>query len=162
MTENPYAPPTAPVADVSSQPRPTEVHGNVVMACKLLWGSFGVSMVALVLQLFLVPMGGSFLGALFGGAIVAAIVLGITYWFVLKLTAGRNWMRWLVTILTGIWVVTLPFNFGNYQVAFAGRVPQLMVQAIASAIQLIVSVIIVVLINMPGARAWFQAMRGAD
>lgn len=159
MTNNPYAPPTTFVADVAIQPRPTEVHGNVAFSCKLLWWSFGISMVGFVLQLFMLPMGGVFLGALIGAGIGGAIGLGITYWLTLKLTAGRNWMRLLITVSTLLWIAFIPLLWSFDRQALSNAFAPNLAQGAITGIQLILSVTVVVLINSAGARSWFYAMK---
>src|SRR5882757_799089 len=87
MEHNPYSPPTTPVADIHGD----SVIDNreVLIACKLFWVSFGLSLVGTasdVLRQSAIPL-------VIGGLIGAAVGFAITRWIVSKLKAGRNWMR---------------------------------------------------------------------
>ena len=101
MTDLRYAPPMAPVADVSlSELRPP----SVLRACQLLVASTLLGFVGLADLPALPPNAQSW--AFFGGGL-AAFGLGVafTIWLVVSAYCGRNWARWtLVVLLAPSWI----------------------------------------------------------
>src|SRR5580693_109198 len=94
MSQNPYSPPAAPVADL-----PTGNAGDnrdVWNACKLLWVSCAMNVMSPLLGG--VPHVAPPVGGIVEELVSDAIQVLITYWIVSKLKAGRNWMRLLLTI----------------------------------------------------------------
>jgi hypothetical protein len=76
MERNPYTPPSTPVADIAG-PSVTP-NREVQLACKLFWGSFGVSLVGSASDLLSVSAIGLRIGLLVGGIIGCAIGFAIT------------------------------------------------------------------------------------
>ena len=85
------------------------------------------------------------------------IALALVLWFTRMLSTGRNWMRLLITILFVIGCAALV-----YGVAMDSTLPVLMfavwpIRATLLLAQLALAAIVVVLINTPPSRRWFQA-----
>jgi len=101
MTDLRYAPPIAPVADVSlSELRPR----SVLRACQLLVASTLLGFVGLADLPALPPNAQSW--AFFGGGLAAlGLVVAFTFWLVVSAYRGRNWARWtLVVLLAPSWI----------------------------------------------------------
>ena len=157
MEHNPYSPPTAPVADI--QGHSVVDNRDVLTACKLFWVSFGLSQVPTVSDVLgqsSIPL---VIGTLIGGMIGAAVVFAITRWIVSKLKAGRNWMRWLVTILPVLGYLTVPIFWNFYSTRVFPIYARNPVMAVASVLQIIPSTWALVLLNLPHSRAWFSQQR---
>lgn len=156
MALNPYAPPVAPVRDVSPQAPPQARPIAVVRACRLLWWSFGLSLLGVTLKLV-----GRFAPTILVGGIIGVLIGALlTHWFTTKLNGGRNWMRVLLTILTLLGVLGLPFLWGFnkqlYMSVYAGHPVQLTISLIIGLSQYALNLISVVLINTLTARVWFR------
>lgn len=114
MSHNPYAPPTAAVADPPpiSIPRPREV----AVAVRLLWLSFGLGLSSaawrqswvnpLEMIVGLVSIG-------FYGAIIA--------WLIVKFGRGRNWARIVYTVLLLFGYVSILVSWTTYAAPYHGH-----------------------------------------
>jgi hypothetical protein len=154
MEHNPYSPPTTPVADI----RGDLVIDNrgVLVACKLFWVSFILSLVGTasdVLQQSAIPL---VIGGLIGGMMGAAVGFVITKWIVSKLKAGRNWMRLLVTILPVLGYVSVPIFWNFYSTTAFPIYTRNPMMAAVSALQIILNIWVIILLNLPHSRAWFS------
>ncbi len=164
MTEirNPYAAPDAVVADVAvptaAPPRPEHVR----RACMLLWWSFAISVLGTPFGLSSqsqVPGVDIGFVAMMVTAAFSLIFAGlITWWFTAKLSAGRNWMRWLLNILFGISFVILLILLAGFREAFGNSFDQ-PVAALLTLAQFGLSIAALVLINTSSSREWFAAMK---
>lgn len=163
---NPYAAPDAAVADVdvsANLPRPVQV----TRACLLMWISLGINVITMPITQARqadalgggIPMSSVIVGTAFGLVIGGLLV----WWFTSKLSAGRNWMRVLLNILFGISALVLLGSIGTvaslgsmevYAAAFAGPL-----DVVVTAVQVVLSIAVLVLINVRPARQWFLAMR---
>jgi len=155
MEHNPYSPPTTPVADIHGD----SVIDNreVLIACKLFWVSFGLSLVGTasdVLRQSAIPL-------VIGGLIGAAVGFAITRWIVSKLKAGRNWMRLLVTILPVPGYLTVPIFWNFYSTTVFPTYARNPIMAAVSLLQIIPNTWAIVLLNLPHSRAWFSQQRKA-
>lgn len=160
MNRNPYAPPTAAVADVSVA-RPAEVNPNVRRACTLMWWQFGASALAQLLQF---QWGGGAVqitGMLIGMAIAVGIGFLITNWITSKLLAGRNWMRLLVTSFVILGLLSIPFLSSFYETQVFTEYVKNPIQGVVGLATWILSISSVVLMNTPRARHWFAAMKAS-
>lgn len=159
MERNPYAPPTAEVADVANLDAPTTIDRYVSRACQLMWWSFGIGAILQIwtfAQLMRTSVPAAILGAVFG----LGIGFGVTWWVAAKLKAGRNWMRLLMTTLAVLGLLCIPLFPDVYRRTFTlylANPPQ----AIAALVQWPISLLTIVFINMPSARAWFRDMKRA-
>jgi hypothetical protein len=157
MTQNPYAPPTAPVADIAGAP-PVATHPHVLLACKLMWASMVVSLASSIPDLFKLPGSLSIVAAIISLLIGTAIGFAIVWWFTIKLKAGRNWMRLLLTVFQVVGIVFVLLFWDFYKTAFSLMAPD-PVRIVLMGAQWLLSLVAVVLINLPGARAWFAAVK---
>lgn len=157
--QNPYAPPVAPVSD--PEPVTTVTAPHVEFACRLMWVSFAISILDDIVKFFVSP------GAIAKIAIVIGtfIGLGIGYallsWITRKLRAGRNWMRWLITILNvaGWLSVAVFWDFyrGVFQVLASSGLALL-----TFGVQMILGIAVIVLLHTPSTREWFTAQTAAS
>jgi high-affinity Fe2+/Pb2+ permease len=157
MEHNPYSPPTAPVADFHGDS--VIDNRNVLMACKLFWVSFGLSLVGTasdVLRQSTLPL---VIGGLIGAIIGAAVGFALTRWFVSKLKAGRNWMRLLVTILPVLGYLSVPIFWNFYSTMVFASYARNPVMAAISLLQIIPGAWAIVLLNLPRSRAWFSQQK---
>jgi hypothetical protein len=153
MERNPYTPPSTPVADIAS-PSVTP-NREVLLACKLCWVSFGLSLVGSASDLLKVSTIGLTIGVLVGAMIGGAIGFAITKWIVSKLKAGRNWMRLLVTILSVLGYICIPVFWKFYSPIYAGDP----IKAAVSVLGIIPNIWSIVLLYVPRSQAWFSATK---
>jgi len=157
--DNPYAPPKALNLEPAPEPAADQC-AHVEWACKLLWIGFGFSLLDVLVEAFYTRGSEMFGVGLVGNVIGLVIALAIVFWFTIKLRAGRNWMRLLITILTvvGLATVTLVFIFIEDSASIVDAAfRQSPILAASSAVQMTLSVTEAVLINTPASRAWFRA-----
>jgi hypothetical protein len=108
---NPYAPPGAPVTDASDfkarEPRPLQV----TWAVRLLWVDLALS----VPQVGLGWSGdrGFLLNLLTAG--MSVVLLAFEAWVILKISAGRNWARWVALVSVVVGVPTAFITVGQMQ-----------------------------------------------
>ena len=114
MSHNPYAPPTAAVADPPpiSIPRPREV----AVAVRLLWLSFGLGLSSAIwrqswVDPFEMTVGLVSVG--FYGAILA--------WLIFKFGRGRNWARIVYTVLLLFGYVSVLMSWTTYAAPYHGH-----------------------------------------
>jgi hypothetical protein len=157
MERNPYTPPGTPVADIASDP--VTVNRDVLIACKLFWVSFGLSLVSSASDVLRESTTPQMVGGLIGLIVGGAIGFAITRWIVSKLKAGRNWMRLLMTIGPVLGYLSIPIFWKFYSTAvfpIYGRNP---IKAGVFVLQIIPSVWSIYLLNVPRSRAWFTAAK---
>ena len=149
MEHNPYSPPTTPVADF----RGDSVIDNreVLIACKLFWVSFGLSLVGTASDV----VRQSAISLVIGGTIGAAVGFAITRWIVSKLKARRNWMRLLITIITVLGCIAVPMFWNFYSTTVFATYVRNPVMAAVFLLQFISNTWAVVLLNLSHSRAWF-------
>jgi hypothetical protein len=154
METNPYSPPRAPVADISSDR--TMVNRDVLIACKLFWLMFGLTLAGTVFevlrQLSIAPM----IGNLIVATMRIVVAFAFTWWTVSKLKLGRNWMRLLLTISTVLGYLCVPI-FWKFYLPIYARNP---IMAGVNVLQIIPSVWAIVLLNLPRSRSWFSPTTG--
>jgi len=159
MDRNPYVPPNSPVREspaiAPSLQRPVQVD----RACTLLWWSFGLSVLSMVVKTTGYSNGAQIVGGVIGMAIGVAVGILITRWLTSKLKLGRNWMRLFMTIANILTYLILlvfwPFLRQIFHTAYAGHP----VQVAISLVQVVLGLTAIVLINTPDARVWFLSMR---
>ena len=155
MTSNPYAPPTAPVSDVQSPQPSKERPPEIGRACTLLWCSLGLAIPSVIVRSMVISQPYPLIGGVF------AIFIGalMTLWFTAKLKRGRNWMRLLVTILTVLGILFLPFSWyisrQFFLAGYAGHPVLVAIGITLSLAQYVLNLIAVVFLNSRVARAWF-------
>lgn len=105
MSPNPYAPPTADVADIAApfieKPR------QVVLAIRILWVSLCIGIPDIVYQMF--KTGAEDTGLFVAAVVVQAIVLALVGLLIVKIAAGRNWARiaFLTLVVLGVALMLL-------------------------------------------------------
>ena len=98
-------------------------------------------------------------------ASVVGFIFGalITAWYTTKLKRGRNWMRLLLTIITVLSFVSLPFTIfvskQLYVAAFTERPVVVTTVVTVTSVHYVLTAIAIVLINTRAARAWFHSTK---
>ena len=154
--QNRYAPPQAPVADFHDPPAGPCPH--IELVCRLLWISFGVSLVDNVVKIVMAPSGVVMIATIIGSLIGAGIGYVILSWITRKLRAGRNWMRWLYTVLSVVGWVSIGLFWSFYRNVFSAMTYDAILSMIVSSI---IGVAVIVLLHTPVSRDWFRAHAAA-
>lgn len=163
MTEvrNPYAAPDAAVADVAAPGVVPPENKHVKWACIVLWCSLAITLIALPVAVKQQPevVSGTFGwgGTLATGILGAVFAALIIWWVTAKLSAGRNWMRWLVTIFYGLSTIISPFSWASSELAAQSFASPLI--GTLTILSYITNLVTLVLVNTPSAREWFAAMK---
>lgn len=164
-TRNPYAAPTALVDDAPAPGIPP-FHPHVRRACILLWTSFVLGLVTVPGEMKRQSAIGSGavdgeafqIGMVIGAVVSLLITAGILWWITAKLRAGRNWMRWVLNILSAISLALVPLLWDTFALTYDGLTSRPL-DASSTAIQLVLNIGSLVLINTPPAREWFAVMK---
>jgi len=123
-----------------------------------LWCSVGLSTVGLTLMRVVNFQ----LAAFVGGLLAICFGVLLTFWCTAKLKRGRNWMRLLLSILTVLGILLMPFTWTTtrrvYMATYAGRPAMLAVGVTVTAAQYVLTLMAVALINTGAARAWCRPM----
>jgi hypothetical protein len=102
MSNNPYAPPSAPVSEIAASTEPRVRPPQVLLAVRILWAMYALGFIVQAYDQVMAPVRQSIpvivLGDVFG--------LLIALWIYGKILRGRNWAR----ILVLIGVMLLPFS----------------------------------------------------
>jgi hypothetical protein len=155
MERNPYAPPSALVADIANDSiTPTR---EVLIACKLVWVSFGLSLVTTVSDVLRQSTLPLMIGGMVGAIIGATIGFAITKWIVSKLKSGRNWMRLVMTIFTVLGYLSVPIFWKFYSSAVFPIYASDPIKTGFTLLGIIPNTWAIVLLNIPSSRAWFSA-----
>ncbi len=157
MPSNPYAPPSATTAETANNA--VAPNREVLTACKLLWVSMGLSLVSSASQLLRQLSGAPVIGRPLGTVIGIAVGFAITWWFVSKLKAGRNWMRLFLTITTVLGYVCVPIFWKFYSASVFPMYAANPIAAGVALLQIVPNTWAVVLLNVPRSRAWFAAAK---
>lgn len=155
MESNPYAPPNAPVADVANNSG--TANGDVLIACKLFWVSFGLSLVSTASDAL--RQSSTLLAGLTGAVIGTAIGFAVTWWIISKLKAGKNWMRLLLTIGTVLGYLSVPIFWKLYSATLFPIYARNPIMGGVAVLQMIPNTWGTVLLNVPRSRAWFTAAK---
>jgi hypothetical protein len=156
---NPYSPPQAPVSDVESVS--TEKCPHIELACKIMWASFVFSILDGAWNLSRAPQPLGFVIAIIGQVMGLGIGFLIVWWITSRLRKGRNWMRWLYTILNAAAYLSVPLLWSFYR---TNLFPLLKADPVATAsmiIQLCLGFAVLFLLHTAETRAWFGAHRKA-
>ena len=149
MSRNPYAPPTASVADPPSVsiPRPLEV----TLAVRLQWLSFVLGFASGVMR-------ESWNDRWVVAAVSIAIYAAIVAWLIFKLGRGRNWARIVYTVLVLLGYVSIVTSWHVYIAAYHGH-PELLVLDILDTLADIGGLYFVF---TKAANAWFRPRAAAS
>ena len=118
MSRNPYAPPTAAVADPPlpvSIPRPREV----TLSVRLLWLSFALSCTDTIVRTSLDRDEDVMVQGL--ALVLVAINGAVAAWLIFKIAGGRNWARIAYTVLSVLGYVSMVTNWSTYLAAYHGE-----------------------------------------
>jgi hypothetical protein len=160
MERNPYMPPSTPVADIAGAP--LTPNREVLLACKLFWVSFALSLVGSVSDLINVSTIALVIGLLVGLLIGGAIGYAITRWIVSKLKAGKNWMRLLMTILSVVGYLCIPIFWKFYSSVIFPLYAANPIKGGVTVLGAILNIWGIVLLNVPRSRAWFTAAKSPE
>ncbi len=125
MSDNPYAPPKAVVADPATDPAPIDPPNEVETATRYLWYSVGVSAFNILLDL---------LEWLFGGSlripVIPLLIIGVLSGLTYNISRGRNWARMSLLVFL---VLASPLLFLIQRTIFsmAAFVAMLVIQILA-------------------------------
>ena len=148
MTQNPYAPPRAHVADAQEVEGPGVRPIQVARAVQMLWITLGLGVINTALQWqFLtasIPVEIALLTQLF--------TFGLLAWFTVKISAGRNWARitFLVMSLIGVPAILIHMPATFVRAPAAG---------IIGTIQFLLQCYAIYLIFSEPGRRWFRRPR---
>ena len=151
---SPYAPPEAPVADIETAPAGPCAH--VELACRLVWISFGVSILNTVVRIFTAQSGSARVGTIIGGVVGFGLGFAIWSWVTRKWRAGRNWMRWLYTGLGIVGWLSVGIFWSTLREAY-GTMGFGAFSMLAMAVNSLIGIVVVCLLHTPTTRAWFRA-----
>jgi hypothetical protein len=157
MERNPYSPPSSPVAVVASDS--LTANREVLIACKLLWVSSGLSFVSTASDVLSLSTTPEMIGGLIGVIIGGGILFGITRWIVSKLKAGRNWMRLLMTIGAVVGYLSIPIFWKFYSSSIFPIYAGSPIKATLDVLEIIPNTWAIVLLNLPRSRAWFSVTK---
>jgi hypothetical protein len=149
-TNNPYAPPNATVADVSSgvaPPRPRAVDA----AFWLLWASLLIGIPVAILRVFELA-GIEYKIAIIVVVTIYLVVGGLFFWIFGGLRRGRNWARITVLVVTILYVAMQPL-------VFLQTLAEPPLDATVKILQLVLWVVAAILLFLPRSSAWYRAMK---
>jgi NADH:ubiquinone oxidoreductase subunit 6 (subunit J) len=155
MNDNPYAPPRAAVSDFDPQPliRPR----NVVRAVRLLWLSFFCVFPATLYELINIPPDTTPLENIIVNVLAVGLAFVIAWVINRAAWRGRNWGRWVQTVLWILATFALVFLAVRWPRLDPDAMPwYLMVQYL---VQHLINLIALVLLFSPTANAWYREMK---
>ena len=142
---------SSPVGDLDACPM---TNRDVLLACKLWWAMFAISVVGNASGLFSLTGTPRVIGGVIGWIIGTAISVLIARWVVAKLKARRNWMRLFLTVFgVGGYLVVLVFWDFFVSAVFRFHNP---VQSGAMLLAIVPHIWAIVMLNTPSSRAWFS------
>jgi hypothetical protein len=153
--QNPYAPPSAVVADIGTSPGQIPPCPDVERACVLFWVSFGLGTISEVADVIRSFGGAYWRYSAIGFFVGLAFGFLITWWITRKLRAGRNWMRWLVTIVNVASYLVVLLFWNDFLLAF-GSYAENTSAAIFAGLQMLVGGAGLVLLFTRDSRDWFD------
>jgi hypothetical protein len=154
---NPYAPPEAPVSDPDAPAGPCP---HVELASRLLWISFGISLLDDVMRIIEAPPGIARVAGIVGGVIGTAVGAALLYWITSKLRAGRNWMRWLYTALNVMGWLSMAI-FWDFFLPYFRALEGDWLAILSAVLQTIAGFVAVLLLHTTTSREWFRARGSA-
>jgi hypothetical protein len=159
MDRNPYAPPTAQVADPSANDAPAAQRpAMVALAVKLLWAATAVSLIGVALvwgKIMEMPEVVSMpAGAKPVVMVIMAVMFGGSYalwcWLIVKIGRGRNWARVLLTILLGLSLLSNLMK-SDVDVGLFGKA--------LNVVTMLIEIAAIVMLYLPASRPWFNQDR---
>jgi hypothetical protein len=151
QSNNPYAPPTAVVADVALAaplPRPRVVTIAVV----LLWTSILMGMPVAIWRISTV---GAVAPVTFIGMFLVAygFVCALCFWLFGSVRKGKNWARITILVMTALYIAMQPWGV---PITLAAALPE----AIVRIAQLLLWISASALLLAPASRAWYLSTKG--
>ena len=159
MSHNPYTPPTSHVDDPALTSVDPDGNRDVLRSTLLIWTSFGLGVIGFFLEMF--SLVGSQVPVIVSLAIGLTIAFLVTWWVTLKLKAGRNWMRILITVLMILGVAAPLLFWDFYKTAVVAQYANQSIKGVFDLGQYVLSIVAVVLLYTARSRSWFAAMKGA-
>jgi len=150
MSHNPYSPPAAEVDDVVTE-QPMERPVQVMWAVRCLWASVIIGIARDIVRLGLdfaqtsdVPVARTI-----GGIIGTALSVLIAMWFIGKISAGRNWARILMLVITLLGLAFMPVLW-----PYLTAIPPY--HMVVSVIQELFTLTVLILVFTGPGRFWFK------
>jgi hypothetical protein len=154
MSDNPYSPPSARVADFDP-PGSIERPVIVIRAVYLLWASFALTIVAILYE-GLQPDPDVNQGLALAITLVAiGVGTAIAVWLNTAAWRGRGYARWVMAVLT---VIGFGFIFWMER-AMPEIPPSAWYIQVIDVISWITSILGNAMLFAPGANAWYRQMR---
>ena len=156
MSRNLYSPPTSRVADIVRD-APEGDRRDVHRASKCLWYSFGVTPIRMAVDFVLAPsaiVAATGVVGIFAVFATLLVFFLITRWVVSRLTAGRNWMRLLVTWITALGALLPLIAWDQFTATISSPI-----DGILFGIQTILQFLAIAFLNTRRSRTWFAALR---
>ena len=154
-SNNPYAPPVAPVADVEATP--VLPCPQVELVIQLAWISFGIGAIGGVIKISGASSPLALVSNISGVAIGLAIGYMILRWITGKLRAGRNWMRWSYTAMNILSLLLIPVFVGLYPKSILVHLSSDWFFVVRLTVATAFAIWIVALLHAPATREWFRA-----
>jgi hypothetical protein len=153
MTENPYSPPKAHVADVphsssNNETRPT----SVMWALRLLWTGLGLGMMNMAFATWRAPGLQLSLSFLAGVGVAFCAVAALAIWIILQIRAGRNWARILILVFC---LLSVPSFITRLGPALRNSILEGMMHMLVNGSYFLA----VALLFLGSSSAWFRKMR---
>lgn len=164
VSHNPYTPPTSEVQDVvASTEAVADGNRDVVRSCVLIWCAYGLSLVnvARLFVRFSALESPVFVILAISITIGLGIACLIAWWMTSKLRAGRNWMRILVVVITGIFLVYRVVFFQTHSEQVIQLYSRDKLLLMVAGAQLAVWLIAIGLLFTTRSRNWFEEMKRA-
>ena len=149
MNSNPYAPPTAPVADPpfegTTRPRAAS------FAVRMLWSALVLGVLQLVSELFTMARTGpgpAIVGTIAGGCLALAILALFTF----HLGRRRNWARIVFIVLFWLGIAITAMTWQRTLATLRGPPLDLTL----TLLQYLLQAASVILLSTPGVAAWYK------
>lgn len=154
MNDNPYAPPAAVVADPESSVS-LERPPIVVLAVRLLWTGFGISVATSIFGLFVLPATVPVALVVVMTLIGLGVAFAISYAVFSAAWRGRGWARWVIAVLVvlALGVVTLMFTVMPRAPAFPWHTTA------SFCIRIALYITALILLFTPTASAWYREQK---
>lgn len=149
MTENPYAPPRAHVADASLDASLGKAPSAVRVAVRLYWISLALGFVNLCLTAWLLVQPQFSWSLLIGLAVGGGLTLLITVWLVVMVAGRRNWARIIILVLS---LISIPYFASSLVPSFEASAPGGILLFLVYGLQYFA----VILLFLRESNAWFR------
>jgi len=148
LNVNPYAPPNSAATDAGLQAGDDKPR-DVAYAVRFLWASIVIGVIEAITVLRTVAMT---VPVVVGASIGVPIIFGLFALIILGLNSGKNWVRWLFTVVVALGCVQ------SYRI-LPRMIAESELRGMASLVQDVLQVMAVVLLHTMSARKWFTRNR---